>query len=68
MSPLNFNDLFKHPYLIRRTINSLVVAGTVASVQILLCTLAGYAIAKRQFPGARSLFMAYVASMMIPSR
>lgn len=64
----NFNDLFKHPYLMRWTINSLVVAGTVTTVQIFLCALAGYAIAKRQFPGARFFFMVYIASMMIPKQ
>jgi len=62
----NFFELFERKELFRWTLNSVIVAGTVTVVQIFLCAMAGYAIAKKRFPGSRIFFWIYIASMMIP--
>ena len=52
--------------LARNTLNSFIVAsaGTVATV--LLCSLAGFAFAKYDFPGRDFLFLFLLATMLVP--
>jgi multiple sugar transport system permease protein len=50
----------------RWTLNSVLVAGAVTLAQILFASMAGYAFAKKQFPGKELLFWIYVSSMMVP--
>ena len=52
--------------VIRWTLNSLIVAGAVTLAQLLFASMAGYAFAKKQFPGKELLFWIYVSSMMVP--
>ena len=47
-------------------LNSLLVAVCTTSGQILTASLAGYAFARLKFPGRDKLFLAYLATMMIP--
>jgi len=53
--------------LARNTLNSFIVAsaGTVATV--LLCSLAGFAFAKYDFPGRDFLFLFLLATMLVPA-
>jgi multiple sugar transport system permease protein len=46
--------------------NSLVVATLAALSTVIICTLAGYAFAQKQFHGREGLFHALLASMLIP--
>jgi multiple sugar transport system permease protein len=46
--------------------NTLYVAITVTTLQLLTSSLAGFAFARLKFPGREALFMLYVATMMIP--
>ncbi|HPE69233.1 MAG TPA: carbohydrate ABC transporter permease [Thermotogota bacterium] len=62
----NFKDVFQRPMLFRWTFNSLFVAGAVTTLQLLLCSMAGYSLAKKKFPLGKLLFSIYIASMMIP--
>ncbi len=64
----NFAELFRRKELFQWTLNSIIVAGTVTLAQIFVCALAGYAIAKKKFPGARIFFWIYIGSMMIPKQ
>ncbi|HPF17221.1 MAG TPA: carbohydrate ABC transporter permease [Thermotogota bacterium] len=64
----NFEALFKRRDLFRWTLNSVIVAGTVTITQIFLCAMAGYAIAKKRFPGSKIFFWIYISSMMIPKQ
>ncbi|WP_448517614.1 carbohydrate ABC transporter permease [Pseudothermotoga sp.] len=64
----NFKYLFHRPYIWRWTINSSIVAGSVTVIRIVLCAMAGYALAKKNFPGAKIFFWIYIGSMMIPSQ
>jgi multiple sugar transport system permease protein len=49
-------------------INSLLVAITVTASQLLFSSLAAYAFARVRFPGRDIIFMAYLATMMIPGQ
>ena len=47
--------------------NTLLVAGTVTAVSVLIDSMAGYALAKMRFRGRNALFILFLASLMIPS-
>jgi multiple sugar transport system permease protein len=64
----NFRDLFDRPLVFRWTLNSVIVATTVTFLQLLLCTMAGYSLAKKRFPLSKMIFSIYIASMMIPKQ
>lgn len=46
--------------------NSLIVSVSVTLLQLLTCSLAGYAFSKIKFPGRDNIFMAYLGTMMVP--
>ena len=49
-------------------LNSLLVAGCVTVGQLVTCATAGYAFARLRFPGRDSLFVLYIATLMVPSQ
>ncbi len=62
----NFKELFDAGLIIRATFNSFIVAVFTTLGAMFFCTLAGYAFAKHTFPGKNIIFMALLATMMIP--
>lgn len=64
----NFSEvLFNKDFpFIRFFFNSLVVATSAGIVTVILCTFAGYAFAKKQFPGRDTIFYVLLASMLVP--
>jgi len=48
-------------------VNSVIVAGASTLGTVLVCSLAGYAFAKKSFPGKRVIFAVALGTMMIPS-
>jgi multiple sugar transport system permease protein len=62
----NFQRLFATPNLWRWTFNSLFVATVTTLLYLLISAMAGYAFAKRRFPGRDVLFVIYVGTMMVP--
>ncbi len=46
--------------------NSFLVSFSTAFLTVLLCSLAAYAFAKKEFPGKQVLFWTFMAAMMIP--
>lgn len=64
----NFRDLFTRKLLGRWTLNTSIVAVSVTVAQLFVASLAGYAFAKKDFPGKNFLFWLYVGSMMVPSQ
>lgn len=46
--------------------NSTIVAVTVTFFQLITCSMAGYAFARIEFPGRNIIFIAFLATMMIP--
>ena len=65
---LNFQRFFGRPHVLTWTTNSLIVALAVTGIQIFTCAMAGYAFAKKKFPGGNFLFYLYITSMMIPGQ
>ncbi len=52
--------------LARNTLNSFVVSVSGTAITVFLCSLAGFAFAKYEFPGRDGLFLFLLATMMIP--
>lgn len=50
----------------RFALNSVITAGGVVLLQLVLCTLAAYAFARLRFVGRDLLFLAFLLTMMIP--
>jgi multiple sugar transport system permease protein len=48
--------------------NSLFLAGTIAVLEVIFCSLGGYAFARLRFPGREVLFMLVLATLMIPDQ
>lgn len=57
LSALPFGDAY---------LNSVIVALSVTVLQLITCSLAGYAFARIQFPGRNIVFFAFLATLMIP--
>ena len=53
---------------VQSLLNSLIVAGTIAVGQAVLCALAGFAFAKLSFPGRNTLFLIVVLTMTVPAQ
>lgn len=64
----NFQKFLARPFVWRWTLNSLFVSVTVTAAQLLVCVMAGYSFAKKNFPGKNLFFWLYVGSMMVPSQ
>jgi multiple sugar transport system permease protein len=47
-------------------LNSLIVSGATTVGAILTCSMAGYSFARLRYPGRDKIFLAYLATMMIP--
>ena len=53
---------------VQSLLNSVIVAGTIAVGQAVLCALAGFAFAKLSFPGRNTLFLIVVLTMTVPAQ
>jgi multiple sugar transport system permease protein len=62
---LNYQKVLEHPVLVW-ALNSVIVATVATVLCVLFGAMAGYALARLRFPGRGALFMAFLASMMIP--
>lgn len=52
----------------RLLLNSMVVAFTATALQLVTCSMAAYAFARMHFIGRQSLFLVYLATIMIPAQ
>jgi multiple sugar transport system permease protein len=64
---INWEDLFKNPAL-RWTFNSVVIAAGTMVLVCLTAAMAGYALAKKKFPGRFLIFWLFVAAMSLPKQ
>ena len=64
----NYTKIFQVLPFSRFYLNSFVHAGSVTILQLITCSLAGYAFARLRFPGRDTLFMGYLATLMIPGQ
>ena len=62
----NFSVVFHQTSYLRWALNTLIFAGTVTLITLVLDTLAGYAFARLRFPGRTVLFSLVIATLMIP--
>lgn len=62
----NYVGIFEQGGALLKIWNSLFIATTGTLVSLFLCALGGYAFAKFQFPGRRTLFGLMLATMVIP--
>jgi multiple sugar transport system permease protein len=62
----NFDQAWTGSPFARWLINSSVVSVTCVLSNIILCSLAGYAFARLRFPGKGVLFLAILATLMVP--
>ncbi len=63
----NFTDLAKSP-VVRWTINSFVVSLGTTALLAVSASMAGYALAKKRFPGRDFIFWAFIAAMSLPKQ
>lgn len=64
----HYRDLFSRLHLARQLMNSVVLAGAVTLISLLLNSLAGYALAKFAFRGRDRLFKLLLAALVIPGQ
>lgn len=64
----NFDRVLERTDFFRALFNSVVVSSAVTVSVVFLCTLAGYAFAKYDFPFKRTLFVFVVATMLVPAQ
>lgn len=62
----NYRSLFSETLFLRSFFNTIFVAGINILVQVILCSMAGFAFAKYQFVGQHILFVLVLGSVMIP--
>ncbi|PAD09866.1 sugar ABC transporter permease [Shouchella clausii] len=62
----NFTDSLQAMPFGRAYFNSFYISTIVVVSQVLTCSMAAYAFAKLKFPGSKVLFIAFLATMMVP--
>lgn len=64
--PGNYAQVFRKVAFGRYFFNSFFVAGWVTLLQVISCSMAGYAFARLRWPGRDRVFLLYLATLMIP--
>jgi multiple sugar transport system permease protein len=64
----NYPDAVKSGPFLQWAFNSFRIATLVTLGQLLTCSLGGYAFARLRFPGRNTIFLVYLATMMIPGQ
>lgn len=62
----NFRDVLAGSDFLRWAANSLLYSLVSVAVILLFATMAGYAFAKKRFPGREPLFWSFLATLMVP--
>ncbi|NPV07878.1 MAG: carbohydrate ABC transporter permease [Anaerolineae bacterium] len=63
----NYIRLFSQTAIGRWIFNSVFVASTVTVLELVTCSLAGYAFARGSFPGRDVIFWIFMGTLMVPS-
>jgi multiple sugar transport system permease protein len=64
----NYTRLFNTTPVIRWLVNTLVIAGSITVFHLLFDSMAGYAFAKRHFPGRQVLFWLVLSTLTVPAQ
>ncbi|MGP4081976.1 carbohydrate ABC transporter permease [Pseudalkalibacillus sp. R45] len=63
----NYKEIFaRQPLFLKWLFNSVIIAGVGTLLNLLLNSMAGYALARLSFPGRKSIFLIVLAVLMIP--
>lgn len=64
----NYIELFTGTqyHFSRWFLNSVIVAGVSTLLTLIVCSMAGYAFARREFPGKNVIFVMIISTMMVP--
>jgi len=62
----NFKELLSQTQFLRWMLNTLIVAGSVSALKVLIDSMAGYALAKLQITGKRIIFILMLILLMVP--
>src|SRR6201997_1343342 len=62
----NYTEVFRLIPFWRMFVNTVIYAGCVTAGQVFFCSLAGYAFARLKFRGRDTLFVLYLATLMVP--
>ena len=66
LSLTNYQDALRTVLIARFLLNSLIVSTGITLGQLVVCSMAAFAFAYFEFPGKKFIFMAILATMMIP--
>jgi multiple sugar transport system permease protein len=64
----NYQRLFSTTPVVRWLLNTLLIAGVITVFHLLFDSMAGYAFAKRQFPGRSALFWLVLSTLTVPAQ
>lgn len=62
----NYVQVFTRIPFLRMFFNTVLYAGCITAGQVFFCSLAGYAFARLRFKGRDTLFVLYLATLMVP--
>ncbi len=62
----NYAQLFLNAPIARWTLNSFMICAVITLGQLLFDSMAGYAFARKRFPGRRIIFWLVIGTMMVP--
>ncbi|AZR73761.1 sugar ABC transporter permease [Anoxybacter fermentans] len=65
---INYTKLFQTLDFLTPFKNTIIVAFSITTLSLLICSMAGYAFAKFQFPGRDKLFLGLLGTLMIPGQ
>ena len=63
---VNYHTVLNEIPFVTFFLNTLKVSGIITGLQLITCSMAGYAFSKLQFPGRDQLFLGYLGTMMVP--
>src|SRR3989475_10484944 len=64
----NYQRLFETTPIARWLVNTVVIAGVITAFHLLFDSMAGYAFAKRRFPGKDVMFWLIVSTLTVPAQ
>ncbi|MBA3584938.1 MAG: carbohydrate ABC transporter permease, partial [Gemmatimonadetes bacterium] len=64
----NYQRLFETTPIVRWLVNTVVIAGVITGFHLLFDSMAGYAFAKRRFPGRDVMFWLVVSTLTVPAQ
>ena len=63
----NYINVFKKVPFAKMYLNTIISAGTIVAVQLILCSMAAYAFGRIEFPGSNIIFAVLLAVLMVPN-